>query len=449
MVFQDLVILASILIACYIRYLFEPFDVFTAQKLLNILILLSVIKISFHYFDLYEIYVHISFREFILSLLKALLITLVVLTVLYYIYHPIVIGRGILAITVIMILILVTIYRWIYYYFSEEASFTQNLLILGTGPAAKSVIDEVEKYEFSGYNVMGIIDDDPKLLGDKFEGYKVIGNSDQLLDLAEARDVNTVVVAMSEQRGRLPISALMDCKLRGIKVVNDTMFHEQFTGKIMVENLRPSFFIFSDGFKISKFILTWKRVFDVAMSLLLLIFSLPLILITGMAVLLTSRGPILYRQERVGRFGKIFNLYKFRSMYAGSEDKTGPVWAQKNDSRVTPVGRIIRRSRIDELPQIYNILRGDMSFVGPRPERPFFVDQLIKEISYYKQRFVIKPGLTGWAQIRFPYGNTVEDAKEKLQYDLYYIKNVSPLFDLRIISETTKVILGRMGEGVY
>lgn len=367
--------------------------------------------------------------------------------VVYSFYNPIIIGRGILVASVLFSLVTVPLYRLIHYYISGEAAFTQKILIVGTGPMARVVIDEVEKYQFSGYVIVGVVDDHNNK-GD-FEGYKILGDFTRLRELVEAANVDTIVVALSEQRGRLPIEQLTECKMRGIKVINDTTFHEQFTGKIMVSSLRPSFLIFSDGFKISRFTKMIKYGFDIGISVLLLLMMAPVLLITGLLVYLTSPGPIFYRQERVGLHGKPFTLYKFRSMQVDSEDKSGPVWAQKNDQRVTRVGRIIRRFRIDELPQIYNVLKGEMSFVGPRPERTFFVNKLVNEIPYYKLRLVIKPGLTGWAQIRYPYGNSIHDAQEKLQYDLYYIKSMSWLFDLKIISETTKVVLGKMGEGTY
>jgi sugar transferase (PEP-CTERM system associated) len=453
MLAQDVVLAASIAAAIALRW-FTPgpdhrFDPFQPHKLLGMAILWLVFKLSLHYFELYDISTHKSLREFALGLLKALFTALVLLSFVYYFDPPFVVGRGILAITVLVLVGTIPLFRIIHHYVSGEAPFTRNLLLVGTGPAAKLVIDEIEKYQFSGYTIAGIVADEPDLVSRDFEGYPVIGGFDRIPALVEAHDVDTIIVALSEQRGRLPIGALIDCKLRGMAVISDTTFHEQFTGKIMVESLRPSYFIFSDGFKLHRLTLMTKRIADVVISLVLLIAAAPLIGVAALAVRLSSPGPILYRQERAGLFGKPFHLYKFRSMVVDSETGSGPVWAKKNDARVTRVGRVLRRFRIDELPQIYNILKGEMSFVGPRPERPYFVEQLADAIPYYKQRLVIKPGLTGWAQIRFPYGSSVEDAKEKLQYDLYYVKNLSWLFDLKIISETTKVVLGKMGEGTY
>ena len=453
MLFQDLTLVGCVVLAISLRWLLpgpeHRFDPFQGMKILGALVLFGTVKLNLHYFELYDIGAHVSFRSFVLGLLKALLLALVTLTILYYFYPPIVIGRGILAATVVLILVFFPAFRAIYSYLTGESAFTQNILIVGTGPKAKTIIDEIEKYQFSGYTMMGVVDDDPARYGQEFEGYKVIGHPDQLPNLVESREIDTIVVALSEQRGRLPIEQLIDCKMHGVNVISDTTFHEQFTGKIMVDSMRPSFLIFSDGFKINHSTLTAKRLFDVLISLVLLAASAPILLVAAVAVKLSSPGSVLYRQERAGLYGKNFTLLKFRSMVVDSETGIGPVWAKKNDARVTRIGRILRRFRIDELPQIFNILKGEMSFVGPRPERPFFVDQLVELIPYYKQRFVIMPGLTGWAQIRFPYGNSVEDARQKLQYDLYYIKNMSWMFDLKIISETTKVVLGKMGEGTY
>ena len=453
MLFQDAILALSIVLAVAIRWLsggpLYHFELLHLGRISGAIVLFAVVKTCLHYFELYDISTHRSVRQFMLGLLKALLVALVLLSFVYYFDPPFVVGRGILAITVFVLLVTVPAYRFLYHFLSGEAGFTQNILVVGVGPAAKTVIDEIEKYQFSGFTVVGVVDDEPENVGKEFEGYTIIGSFDQIRDLVESREVGTIVVALSEQRGRLPVDALIDCKLRGINVINDTAFHEQFTGKIIVESLRPSFFIFSDGFQLKRLTLVSKRLFDVAISLVLLVLASPLVLAAAVAVRLSSPGPILYRQARAGLHGKPFFLVKFRSMVVDSEASTGPVWAQKNDARVTSVGRVLRRFRVDELPQIYNILKGEMSFVGPRPERPFFVDQLAEIIPYYRQRLVIKPGLTGWAQIRLPYGNSVEDAKEKLQYDLYYIKNLSWLFDVKIISETTKVVLGKMGEGTY
>jgi sugar transferase (PEP-CTERM system associated) len=221
--------------------------------------------------------------------------------------------------------------------------------------------------------------------------------------------------------------------------------YEEYTGKIAVENLRPSWLIFSSGFRKTRASMAVKRVFDVSLSLVGVIVSLPVMALVALAVKATSAGPVLYRQERVGLNGHIFTVLKVRTMREDAEAATGPVWSLKNDARVTPIGRFLRRTRLDEIPQFLNVLRGEMSFVGPRPERPSFVEQLTAQIPFYGQRHVVKPGLTGWAQVRYSYGASVEDAIEKLQYDLYYIKNLSFSLDLVIVLETIKTVVLRRG----
>jgi len=272
----------------------------------------------------------------------------------------------------------------------------------------------------------------------------VIGDYSQILPICQNGDVDRIIVALDERRGKFPLEQLLYCRLKGIRVDDGIAFTEQMAGKLSVENLHPSFLIFSDGFKRSAILKKVKRGLDILGSVLGLALFIPVSLIVSIAIKLDSKGPILYRQERVGRDGKIFRLLKFRSMYMDAEEN-GPEWARVNDERITRMGRIIRNMRLDEIPQILNVLKGDMSFVGPRPERPFFVDKLINELPFYSERHVIQPGITGWAQIRYRYGASEEDALQKLKYDLYYIKHMSTILDLIIIFETVKIVL--LGKG--
>jgi len=241
------------------------------------------------------------------------------------------------------------------------------------------------------------------------------------------------------------MSALLDCKLKGVTVEEGATFQERLEGKVPLEHLKPSWVVFSDGFKSLRSRKTSKRICDVTFSSLMLIALAPLMLITAILIKLDSKGPVIFSQTRVGEHEKEFQVFKFRSMKQDAEAATGPVWANADDNRVTRLGKFIRKTRIDELPQLINVIKGDMSFVGPRPERPYFVEQLKKEIPYFEMRTVVKPGLTGWTQIKYAYGATVEDAIEKLQYDIYYIKHMSLFFDLMIILGTIKVVLTGQG----
>lgn len=277
-------------------------------------------------------------------------------------------------------------------------------------------------------------------------GHAASAQADEALsELVERMSVDRVVVALEDRRGQLPTTELLRCRMAGVRVQEREELYEHITGKIAVEAMRPSYLIFNRGFSRTLTGQLAKRGGDVAMALVGLALAWPAMLLTALAVRLSSRGPVLYTQERVGADGEPFTLYKFRSMRTDAESSTGPVWAQKDDPRITPVGRFLRRTRLDELPQLFNVLLGDMSLVGPRPERPVFVAELEQQIPYYGLRHVVKPGVTGWAQINYPYGSTVEDALQKLQYDLFYIKNQSLPFDLSILFTTIKTVVLRKG----
>jgi lipopolysaccharide/colanic/teichoic acid biosynthesis glycosyltransferase len=271
------------------------------------------------------------------------------------------------------------------------------------------------------------------------------GKPATLLALAQALDVDVLAVALEDRRARLPVEDLLQCRLAGVSVREQEALYEQITGKIAVQALRPSYLIFNEGFAAHPWTDLLKRTVDVAISSLMILLSWPLMLVTAIAVRLDSPGPILFRQERVGRDGLTFTLLKFRSMRADAEAATGPVWATLDDPRITRAGRFIRRARLDELPQLLNVLAGQMSLVGPRPERPVFVEELAKRIPYFRQRHIVKPGVTGWAQINYRYGSSFEDAVQKLQYDLFYIKYQSFLFDLSILFNTVKIVILRKG----
>jgi sugar transferase (PEP-CTERM system associated) len=272
----------------------------------------------------------------------------------------------------------------------------------------------------------------------------IVGDYSQISSIAKRSHVDRIVVALEERRGMIPLEQLLCCRLKGIRVEDGVAFTESLTGKLSVENLYPSALIFSNGFKRSATFKKVKRWLDVLASAVGFMLLLPVIMVTSIAIKLDSKGPIVYRQERVGEEDKPFRLLKFRSMRVDAE-KNGPVWAAAKDNRITRVGRVIRKLRIDEIPQMINVLKGEMSFVGPRPERPFFTEQLKKEIPFYSERHSIKPGITGWAQICYPYAASKEDQLEKLKYDLYYVKHMSIFFDLRVILKTAKIVL--LGRG--
>ena len=269
---------------------------------------------------------------------------------------------------------------------------------------------------------------------------QIIGDSSLIHRIASENKVDRIIVALEERRGRLPTEELLKCRIEGISIEEGIAFYEFLTGKLLIEKAYPSFLIFSNGFTKS----TYNRVMKTAMDLFIasigLIIFLPIMALIALAIKIDSSGPIFYRQERQGKAAKTFMLLKFRSMNEDAEKETGPVWAQENDERMTRVGKIIRKIRLDELPQMINVLRGDMSFVGPRPERSHFIKNLEDEIPFYEKRLSVKPGITGWAQIEYPYGASKKDALEKLKYDLYYIKNMSLFFDIAILFRTIRIV---------
>jgi sugar transferase (PEP-CTERM system associated) len=315
----------------------------------------------------------------------------------------------------------------------------QKVLILGVGPAAKQLEKSLEESE-NNFVLAGFIQPagesavlDPSA--------RILGTMDMLVDTALREKVKKIIVSMSERRGVLPVRDILKCKLNGIAVVDGLSFYEEITGKLAIENINPSWFIFSDGFRLTPFMHLYKRAFDLFFAALGLLLTMPILPLLALAIRLESPGPILFRQLRVGENEIPFLLYKFRSMRQDAESATGAVWAQVDDPRVTRLGNFLRKSRLDEIPQLFNVLKGEMSFVGPRPERPEFIEKLKERIPYYGSRHCVKPGVTGWAQVSYPYGASEADALEKLRYDLYYIKNYSLPLDFLIILETVKVVL--------
>ncbi|RED49887.1 TIGR03013 family XrtA/PEP-CTERM system glycosyltransferase [Aestuariispira insulae] len=330
----------------------------------------------------------------------------------------------------------------------------KRVLVLGTGSQAEKIYqvartDDQKLFELVGFLSFGRSEercDVQPVLSDNLRTDRYA-----LADFASANDVDEIVVTLRDRRrpeGKLgdglPIWEMMDCKLRGIQVTEFANFWERELGKVDLKTIRPSWIIFSDGFRVSMGKRVVKRIFDIAVSAMFVLTVLPIMLLTMIAIKLDSRGPIFYSQERVGLDGRTFSVLKFRSMRTDAEAK-GAQWASKNDDRVTRVGRFIRKTRIDEIPQILNVLKGEMSFVGPRPERPVFVNDLDEKVPFYRERHRIKPGITGWAQINYPYGATLEDAHEKHAFDLYYLKNIGFFLDIVILIQTVRVVL--FGEG--
>jgi sugar transferase (PEP-CTERM system associated) len=326
----------------------------------------------------------------------------------------------------------------------SQQQMTLRVLVLGTGRVGRLIAD-LAPTSARPFQIIGFVDDAPGAADMLPDGHSLLGKIQDLDTLVEETRPDIVVIAQLDRRGSFPTKALLECRLRGIRVEDWPTFYEKAEGKILVTAVRPSWLIFSDGFVKTPRTELVKRLFDITLSVVGLVLSLPIMVIVAIVVKLESPGPILYRQPRLGKNGCVFILNKFRSMRQDAEKDTGPVWSAHRDPRVTRVGAFLRRTRIDELPQLFNVLVGHMSSIGPRPERPEFVAELQKQIPFYMERLAVKPGLTGWAQVKYQYGSSVEDAVEKLQYDLYYIKNLSLFLDLLIVLNTVQVVLFARG----
>ena len=411
------------------------------------LLIAGVCQICLYYADLYDLRQLSDRRELFVRIVQALGSASFILAALYFWFPALIIGRGVFMIAALLVITLVIGWRVAFEWLSRHVRPRERLLLVGTGQPAIALAREIfERRHELGVEIVGFVDPDPAMIGAPMINPGVIGTIEDIPSIVRARGVDRVVVSLADARGKLPMDKLLEMKLDGVTFDHLATVYEEYTGKIAVENLRPSWLIFSQGFHKSGVLSAGKRALDLAAAALGLLLAGPLMAIVAVVIRVTSPGEVFYHQRRVGLHGRIFTIHKFRSMRQDAEAGTGPVWASKaGDPRVTIIGRILRRTRIDELPQLWNVLKGDMSFVGPRPERPEFVSELTQEIPFYGQRHVVRPGVTGWAQVRYTYGASREDALEKLQYDLFYIKNLSIALDLYIILETVKTVILQKG----
>jgi sugar transferase (PEP-CTERM system associated) len=398
--------------------------------------------LCFYYNDLYDLTRVHATRDLVVGVLKGTGAAAFALAALTALVPSVLLGNGTFATVVGLLLIAVPLWRVAFNGLTRDPHLEERVLIVGTGTLAQTVARQIRTQQDFAYRLVGFVADTKGPV--QVRQHDILGGAADIDRILTSRQVDRIVVSLSDRRGHLPIEALLRAKLAGVRVEDAVTIFERLTGKILVEDLKPSWLIFSDGFHVSRLTRIAKRAFDLLCMLVVFVLAAPAMVLTAIAVRLESPGPILYRQARVGENGRIFTLRKFRSMRVDAERGT-PVWAKDQDDRVTRVGRVIRLTRLDELPQLWNVLRGEMSFVGPRPERPFFVQQLAEAIPFYMARHAVKPGLTGWAQVKYRYGSSVEDALEKLRYDLYYIKHLSLVFDLTILIDTLKVILSGKG----
>jgi sugar transferase (PEP-CTERM system associated) len=443
---EVLILIGSFYVGSAIRY-FDGDD-FVLPKLEHFLLSACVfagsIIFSMSALGMYQLNFADGLRNpFFLRLMPSFAMAFGILTLVFYIVPDLYFGRGILLLVFGIAALGILAARAIFFTTSEFRFLESRIMFLGIGSLAKECGDmaltasSYHKYDVAGYVAMpgeecqvpasSVLQMEPGM---------------SLVALANKYDASEIVVAVQNRRGgTFPIRELLECKLRGITVTDAATFFERETYQIRVESLQPSWLVFGGGFDQS-FVRTFmKRTFDIIVSVIILLLTMPIMLVTALLIRLEDGGPVIYSQERTGRGNRPFKVHKFRSMGINAEKAGKPIWAQQNDPRVTRVGDFIRKVRIDELPQLWNVFKGEMSFVGPRPERPFFVEQLSNDIPYYNVRHSIKPGITGWAQVRYGYGASVEDAVQKLQYDLYYVKNNSLFLDILVLIDTMKVVL--------
>ncbi len=404
----------------------------------KILLVTGVVLLLSHWLDLYDSTNLDKNWEQTLRILMVIGFVAIVLSAVGFVFPGFMPGNGSALLGVIILTGTLFCWRGAYSWMVKQPFLRERVYVLGTGDRAERLVRGLQQRPTLGFDVVGWTGNvEGELTRDSV--------ASDLLSLANGKGVHRVIVAMFDRRGTLPVEELLQLRLAGVKVEEATSWLEKISGRIEVEQLNPSWLIFAEGFRFSNFFRVVRRLVNFSAALIALLLALPLIPFIVLAVKLGSPGPALYRQQRVGRGGKIFYCYKFRTMRKDAEADTGATWALDNDPRITPVGRVLRLSRLDEIPQLWCVFKGDMHFVGPRPERPEFVEWLSREIPYYGVRHMVRPGITGWAQVQYKYGNTLEDAREKLQYDLFYIKNASLGLDMLIMFQTIKIVV--LGHG--
>lgn len=402
----------------------------------------SACLLLLYIYDLYDYTVIANRRELFLRLVQSLGIAWALLAVLFYFIPPLLIGRGVSLYSVAIVLVLLLFWRVLIHGLTGHPNIGEKILIVGSGKEAHETAKVAWDRRDAGFRIVGFVTENGYQPKDMIGRGEVLGTTGDLEEIIKDKGINRVVTAIRERRGTLPTEALLKMSLAGdVSIEECTSFYERVTGQVQLDMLRPSWLIFEGPGRETRLKFVVREAVHRSLAVLGLILSLPIALVTAAVVKIDSRGPVFYRQTRVGKNGHEFDVIKFRSMKTDAEKDGKPIWATTDDDRVTRVGSLIRKIRVDEIPQFWNIIKGEMSFVGPRPERPHFVAQLAKEIPFYEHRHLVAPGLTGWAQTKYPYGASVDDARRKLQYDLYYIKNQSLGLDLLIVFDTAKTVL--------
>jgi sugar transferase (PEP-CTERM system associated) len=422
--------------------LYEVWPDFEMQIALVVLVCLA----CFYFNDLYNLNARDNPLERILRVEQSLGAASLLLGLFYFLFPGMLLSRYVFLIGMLLIGAFLGLGRRALDKAWQLSAPVQRVAILGTGPLAMEMARELTRRGDLSIKVEGFLSTGPlSREEEKIFGFPVLGSTAEMEAIASKRALSRIIVALEERRGALPTRELVSLRVRGLRIDDAPTALSALTGRISLQAVKPSWFVFSDGFRRSKWNEALKRVVDLVVSIAGLVVAMPLMIAVAIAIRLESKGAVIYRQTRVGRKDKCFELLKFRSMCMDAEKANGAQWASVNDPRVTRIGGFLRKYRLDELPQFWNVIRADMSFVGPRPERPCFVKELRERIPYYDERHSVRPGLTGWAQVEYSYGSSVEDAYQKLEYDLFYLKNMSLTFDLAILFKTIRIVASGHG----
>ena len=446
MVLEGGLIALALLCGVRIRYWnsVEGFTQFVSvpEFALQMLVFVITLQLCFFYCQLYHPTAIRGRNELWIAMGQSLGAGCLLLGIVYFVFPALLLGRGIFFISLALVPAFVALDRITLDRIWQAAAPRSRFVILGTSRLAAVVAAELAKRRDLNAEFVGFVEPFGSTTGrSELPGGPILGDGDSLPAIAATHAVTRVIVALEDRRNTLPIRDLLRMKVHGICIEDAQTVIAALTGRVWLETVRPSWFVFSDGFRRSTITLISKRALDLVSAILGLVLALPVMLVVAILVRLDSAGPVIYRQRRVGLHGRCFEVLKFRSMRTDAENGTGAKWATRNDPRVTRIGRWLRKYRFDELPQFINVLRGDMSLVGPRPERPEFVEELAKQIPYYDERHSVRPGITGWAQVQYQYGSSQEDAFRKLEYDLFYLKNMSLLYDCVILLKTIGIVL--------
>ena len=441
-----LIVNGSILLSSIIRLGLSTGWDYIKSNPLSFILTGAVFILTFFFAELYDMRKDFKSIGNILTIAFASVSAFIITTVLFYITWSLRIGRGVFIILGILITLFIIGWRILYSYLLEQPMFKRNVLILGAGWAGKTILQEIHQSKKPGLKVVGFIDDDPRKKGMLIDGIPILGDRYTLNNIIEENDIDLLITAITHEKHPDLIKSLIHCSWDGIDVVDMPAIYEQLTGKIPFKHINDMWMLHTVISKPKFYGKLLKPIIESFISCILFVLLMPVMGIIAVLIKFTSKGSVFYTQERVGKDGKKFTIIKFRTMVEDAESGTGAVYTTDNDPRVTQIGRFLRKWRLDEIPQLLNIIRGNMSLIGPRPERYIFIKEFEEKIPFYSQRLAVRPGLTGWAQVKYPYASTWEQTEEKLQYDLYYIKNMSFILDLVILLKTIKVVIFGSGK---